>query len=94
MEIIIQPGWFYERDASVYRGNIAVKACPNACRLCLERLDGSLKFSACDRASGKADDTAFLLEARRINTARGAATVLKTDVYPCNDCFGIKRVRT
>ena len=67
----------------MYRGNIAVKACPNACRLCLERLDGSLKFSACDRASGKADDTAFLAGSKEDNAARGAATVLKTDVYPC-----------
>ena len=83
MEIIIQPGWYNDCEASVYSGNIAVRACPNACRLCLERLDGPLEFSACGRASGKADDTAFLLEARRINTARGAATVLKTDVYPC-----------
>lgn len=62
---------YHRTKASVYRGNIAVKACPNACRLCLERLDGSLKFSACDRASGKADDTAFLAGSKENKHSQG-----------------------
>ena len=82
MEIIVQPGWFYERNASVYRGNIAVKACPNACRLCLERLDGSLKFSACDRASGKADDTAFLAGSKENKHSQGRGHSAKNRCVP------------
>ena len=83
-------------EASVYRGNIAVRACPNACRLrSRARLATALSSCVWDAltvlwsfqpvAALLARQTAQLSlpESKEDNAARGAATVLKTDVYPC-----------
>ena len=89
-------------EASVYRGNIAVRACPNACCLrsrarlaTASRRPAALSSCVWDALTvlwsfqpvavllARQTTQLSLPESKEDNAARGAATVLKTDVYPC-----------
>ena len=84
------------------RGNMAIRACPNACCLRSRARLTTARRRPATLSSGVWDaltvlwsfqPVAVLLarqttqlslpESKEDNAARGAATVLKTDVYPC-----------